>query len=179
VCGPSAQELEVLPRLLAAVPAPGEPPAAPVLSELAYERLRRSAAASLAPARRRPARWRLVAAAAVLAAGAAVGTGLALSSGGPAATVVQGTAAGVHASASLRPENRGTGVDLDIDGIPRGVRCELVAVGRDGREQPTGTWRVADGGPYHWRGWVGIAPDELDRFVVRTADGQTLVTLPG
>jgi anti-sigma-K factor RskA len=177
VCAETVRELEGLPRLLAGVPAPGETPVAPSPSELAFERFRRSAALTPAPRRRAP-RWRLAAAAAVLAVAGGVATGVAVSTRDEPAAVVQAVSGNVHARASLAPVGDGTRIMLSLDGLPYGAKCELVAVARNGSEQSAGTWSVTYDGTYQWTGWVAVGPGQLDRLVVRTLDGRTLVSLP-
>jgi hypothetical protein len=184
VCSAAVQELEGLPRLLAAVPMPGETPVAPVPSELAFERFRRSA--TVAPAtvaradRRRSHRWRwtVASAAATLVIGAAVATDVAVTSTVAAPEVVEAVHNGVHVTATYLPASKGTDVTVALDGVAMGERCELVAVSRSGREEVAGSWTVTYGGTYHWTGWVAMDDDEVAQWVVRTADGRPLVSVP-
>jgi len=177
VCAGTVAELEGLPLLLAGVPVPGEAPEAPRPSELAYERFRRSAEAFAPPAaRHRRRRW-VAAAAAVLVVAAAVGTGELLASRGVPVTVMEASAGVVRAEAALSVAGAGSHLAMTFDGVPFGARCQLVAVARDGRESAAGTWTVSYEGTYHWKGWVDVAPDDLDRLVLRGEDGQTLVSL--
>jgi hypothetical protein len=178
VCSETVRELEGLPLLLSAVPAPGEAPEAPRPSELAYERFRRSAAAFAPPAAPdRGRRW-IAAAAAVLVVGAAVGVGEALASHSPPVSVVEASAGTVRAEAAMSAAGAGTHLAMAFDGVPIGARCELVAVSRDGSERSAGTWTVTYDGTYHWKGWVAVAPGDLQRLDVRSEDGGTLVSLP-
>jgi hypothetical protein len=177
VCAETVSELEGLPLLLAGVPVPGEAPEAPRPSELAYERFRRSAAAFAPPtAQHRRRRW-IAAAAAVLVIAAAVATGEVLASHAQPVTVVAASTGLVHAEAALSAAGAGTHLAMTFEGVPFGEHCELVAVARDGREQPAGTWTVTYRGTYHWKGWVDVAPDDLAQLVVRSEDGRTLVSL--
>jgi len=178
VCGKTVRELEGLPRLLAGVPAPGESPVAPVPSELAFERFRRSAAGT-APGRRRRVRWWVAAAAAVVLLAGGVTTAIVATSA-RAPTVVTASENGVRAAASFAPANHGTLVTLQVEGMPIGQWCELIAMDTGGHwEQAGRAWEVTHSGPSRWKAWVSFPPDEVDRFVVRTPEGQTLVTLPG
>lgn len=177
VCAATVAELEGVPFLLAGVPAPGEAPEAPRPSELAYERFRRSAEAFAIPAaRHRRRRW-AAATAAVLVVAAAVGTGEVLASRSEPVTVMEASTALVHAEAALSAAGAGTHLAMTFDGVPFGERCQLVAVARDGQERPAGTWTVTYRGTYHWKGWVDVAPGDLDRLDVRSEDGRTLVSL--
>jgi hypothetical protein len=176
VCSVAAQELEELPRLLSAVPAPAELPEAPVPSELAFERFRRSAAADPPPRRRHPWRWTVAAAAAALVIGGVVTSGVVTSSTVAAPEVVEAVQDGVHLTATYVPASRGTDVRIALDGVPLGEQCELVAVGTDGAEESAGTWKVTYPGTYTWTGWVAMAPQDVAGWDVRTTDGRTLVT---
>jgi hypothetical protein len=175
-CAETVRELEGLPRLLAAVPTPGEAPVAPVPSELAYERFRRSATQP-EPQRRRGKRWWVaVAAAALLVAGAVTGAVVVLS---PDPTVVEGTQNGVHATASYLPANDGTSVSLELEGLQLGQWCELLAVDEAGNHVPADKpWKVTYSGPYHWSGWIDIPPEDVAWFVVRDGDGATVIAVP-
>ena len=177
VCSLTVRELEGLPRLLAGVPAPGETPVAPVPSELAFERFRRSAAAA-PPARKRHRRRWVVAAAAAAVVGGTVVTGAVVSSGAPAPEVAEAARGGVHVTATYVPAEQGTDVTVALDGVPMGERCELVAVDRSGREETAGDWQVSYGGTYHWSGWVATEPEDVARWVIRTTDGRPLVSVP-
>jgi hypothetical protein len=177
VCAETVAELEGLPLLLAAVPVPGEAPESPRPSELAYERFRRSAAAFAPPAApNRGRRW-VAAAAAVLVVGAAVGVGEALASHRPPVSVVEASTGEVHAEAALSAAGTGTHLAMTFDGVPFGARCELVAVASDGSERSAGSWTVTYPGTYHWKGWVPVAPGDLEQLEVRNEDGTTLVSL--
>jgi anti-sigma-K factor RskA len=177
VCSAAVQELEGLPRLLAAVPAPGDPPEAPVPSELAFQRFRRSAVESPPGRRRHRWRWTVATAAAALVIGGVVTSGVVTSSTVAAPEVVQAVHDGVHLTATYEPASRGTDVTIALDGVPMGEQCELVAVGRDGTEETAGTWEVGYPGTYTWTGWVAMDPHDVASWDVRTTDGRTLVTV--
>jgi anti-sigma-K factor RskA len=179
VCTTAVQELEGLPRLLAVVPTPAETPVAPAPSELAFERFRRSATAVAAPPKRKGRwRWTVASAAAALVIGAAVATGVAVTSTVAAPESVEAVHNGVHVVATYLPASTGTDVTVALDGVPMGQQCELVAVSRSGREEVAGSWTVTYAGTYHWSGWVGMHDDDVATWEVRTADGQPLVSVP-
>ena len=179
VCTAAVQELEGLPRLLAGVQTPGETPVAPVPSEFAFERFRRSATAVAAPPRR-AGRWRfaVAAAAAALVIGGAVATGVAVTSTVAAPETVEAVHNGVHVVATYLPATKGTDVTVALDGVPMGTQCDLVAVSRDGREEVTGPWTVDYTGTFHWTGWVAMEDEDIASWEVRATDGVTLVTVP-
>jgi hypothetical protein len=185
VCTASLEELEGLPAVLGKVPVPEVAPRvlteAP--SELAFRRLQSRASAGRVAAAREAAplrgrRWVLVAAAAA-AVGVAGGTGIVMASQGPSApTAVSATAGAIHGRAQLTPSSGGTRISLALDGIAPGQRCELVAVSRDGRWETASDWTATYAGSAHVIGSVPISPQDIDRLVVRTPDGRTLLTMP-
>jgi hypothetical protein len=176
-CAETVRELEGLPRLLAAVPTPGEAPVAPVPSELAYERFRRSATQP-EPQRRRGKRWWAAVAAAALLVAAAVTTGAVVLLR-PDPTVVEATQNGLHATASYLPADKGgTSVKLELEGLRLGQWCELLAVDAAGNHVPADEpWEVTYAGPYHWSGWIDIPPEQVAWFLVRDRDGSTLIAV--
>jgi hypothetical protein len=186
VCTATLRELEVLPGLLARVPAPEPAPrvVAEAPDELAFRRLHRRAiadagATATAPARALgPRRWLLVAAG-VVAVGVAGGAGAVVASSGPAAPAkVSATAGAVHARAELTAASGGTTISLSLDGVASGERCRLWAVSRDGRWETASDWTVNYLGTAHVTGTVRIRPQDIDRLVVRTVDGRTLLSMP-
>jgi hypothetical protein len=179
VCSAAVQELEGLPRVLAGVPTPGEAPIAPAPSEFAFERFRRSATAVAAPPRRSGRwRWAVASAAAALVIGGAVATGVAVTSTVAVPETVEAVNNGVHVVATYLPARTGTDVTIALDGIPMGQQCELVAVSRSGREDVAGSWTVSSAGTYQWSGWVAMEDEDVATWVVRTADGRPLVSVP-
>jgi anti-sigma factor RsiW len=180
-CRASLRELGGLPGLLARVPAPLDTPHAVPEGpgELAFRRLHRSATAATAPAGPgRSRRWLLVAAA-VVAIGAAGGVGeMVASSGTQGPTSVSATAGAVHGRADLSPTAAGTSITLALDGVASGQRCELVAVSRDGRWQTASDWTASYSGTAHVTGTVRIRAQDIDRLLIRTPDGRTLLSMP-
>ena len=183
-CRATLRELEGLPRVLAQVPAPAAAPRvlteAP--SELAFRRLAHRATAVRPPARHatvgHPRRW-VLAAAAAAAVGVAGGVGGVVASLGPSApTAVSATSGAVHARAELTAANGGTTINLALDGVASGQRCELVAVSRDGRWETASDWTATYEGTAHVIGAVPMKPQDIDRLVIRTPDGRTLLSMP-
>ncbi|AZM74072.1 zf-HC2 domain-containing protein [Streptomyces sp. KPB2] len=133
--------------------------------------------------RRRAGRRRVLyaVAAAVVCAVAGPGAVLYAQQGESAAPLTATDArTGVWARITAEDEVWGTGVRLEVkDGAgPRS--CRLVAVGSDGSEQTITSWMVPgdEDRPHTVRGGAALHPDQIDRYEVRTADGEHLVTLP-
>lgn len=174
-CTRTLTELGTLPPLLAGV-TPGDldrEDAVP--SDLAFQRLRRSAVPQ--PPRRR-LRWPLAVAAAAVVGVAGLGTTVVMNSAAPAPTNVQVSANGVHAAARIVAEGSGSRITLTMGGVPHGSTCWLVAVGRDGERDRTPSWTVDYSGDVTWTGTVALTPDQISHLDVVTADGGTLVSLP-
>jgi anti-sigma factor RsiW len=195
-CQATLRELEGLSRLLAQVPAPvtGAPVFSEAPSELAYRRLQHRAtelnaampaskhgsvpAAAARAAQGGARRWVLVAAAAAVV-GVAGGAGGVVASHGPAApTAVSATDGEVHGRAQLTPSSGGTTISLALNGVPSGQRCQLWAVSRDGRWATASDWTANYFGTAQVVGAVPIRPQDIDRLVIRTPDGRTLLTMP-
>jgi hypothetical protein len=174
VCSATVRELEGLPRLLASVPMPDEPLRGPPPSELAYERFRRSATA--APRAPRRKRWWVAAVAAVLIVAGGI-TGVVVASRPDPTVVAARDDDGLWASATYVEANEGTRYELDIGGFPAGEKCVLAVVDDDGRVVPVGDWDVRDAGTNSWSGWFDLDPGQVEAFLVRDADGHTLLTL--
>ncbi|MEU9344038.1 zf-HC2 domain-containing protein [Streptomyces sp. NPDC048278] len=115
---------------------------------------------------------------------AVAGPGIATYVGHDAAPSVQVTAAtdaqsGIWAQVKSEDTDSGSTIELQVKD-PDGPRsCRLIAVGDDGSEQIVTTWaeRDHDGRVSTMTGGSSMHPDEIDRYEVRNADGQRLVTL--
>ncbi|KUJ65025.1 hypothetical protein ACZ90_52750 [Streptomyces albus subsp. albus] len=97
----------------------------------------------------------------------------------------------VSATVSLQRRPWGTGVALRLDHVTGPRRCDLVAVGRNGERQVVTTWSVPAGGyggsggaagawkpePLYAHGGAAFPRDGIDRFEVRTLDGELLVAV--
>jgi anti-sigma factor RsiW len=177
-CEATLRELEGLPAWLSQVPPPAALPDHPVPSELAFRRLQRSAAGGTARSRTwMPGRRRFLAVAAAVAIGAAGVTGAVVASTGGAPTTVSATAGSVHAKAALQPAGAGTSITLSMAGVPSGERCRLVAEDRSGRWATASEWTADYHGDVHITGRVPMDTDDIQRLVVRTLDGHTLVSM--
>ncbi|MGR8007089.1 anti-sigma factor family protein [Streptomyces hypolithicus] len=98
------------------------------------------------------------------------------------------SATGVSASVAVRGRAWGSGVGLELAGVRGPLTCSLVAVGTTGEEQTVATWSVPAGGygipgvpgheePLRTEGGAALRGGEIDRFEVRTRDGERLVTV--
>ncbi|MFJ7768298.1 zf-HC2 domain-containing protein [Streptomyces sp. NPDC097107] len=133
--------------------------------------------------RRRAGRRRVLYAVAAAVVCAVAGPGVVIYAGqaDPAARITAtDERSGVWARVTTEDEAWGTDVELEVkDGAgPRS--CRLVAVGLDGTEQTVTSWNVPghDARPNTMHGGAALRPDQIDRYEVRTADGEHLVTLP-
>ncbi|MBB1243000.1 zf-HC2 domain-containing protein [Streptomyces durbertensis] len=89
----------------------------------------------------------------------------------------------VDATVALTEKRWGTEVAVRLAGVSGPQTCGLVAVGKDGSEQTVTTWAVPEEGygwekPAYYVGGAAYDPAEIDRFEVRTLDGERLVTVP-
>ncbi|MGH3392553.1 MAG: hypothetical protein ACRDOO_27095, partial [Actinomadura sp.] len=89
----------------------------------------------------------------------------------------------VSAWLGLETKDWGTAVVVKLEGAPPGTRCDLVAVGKDGRRDIAAGWRVGsawDGGEYAattFHGSTMISRADLRFFEIRTIDGRRLLTI--
>ncbi|MFD3624010.1 zf-HC2 domain-containing protein [Streptomyces sp. NPDC058698] len=86
---------------------------------------------------------------------------------------------GVWAEVTAEGEAWGSQVELKVkDGAGPRV-CRLVVIGRDGSEETVTSWSVPrhDARPNTVLSGSAMHPEEIDRYEVRTADGEHLVTL--
>jgi len=182
-CAAELRELEALPDLLAMVPAPEAVPSAPVPSELAFLRLRRSAdVASPSPAHRAaPRSYRrrrlLAGAAAVVVGVGGVGVAVATGNGTPGSTTVAASSGDLSVRAAISPSGSGSRITLALAGVPSGEQCLLSVQASDGHWENSGAWTANYGGDVHVTRDVHIRPDQLRRLVIRSTDGRTLVSV--
>ncbi|MGH3388767.1 MAG: anti-sigma factor family protein [Actinomadura sp.] len=152
-----------------------------------------------AAARRRTRHWAppAVAAAVLLAVGIVIGV-LLTAGDGPSPPVVPVPSSSelaveqvsasdpqtqVSAWLELKTRDWGTSVVVRLEGAPPGTRCDLVAVGKDGRRDIAAGWQVGsawDGGVYAattFHGSTMIPRADLQSFEIRTVDGRRLLTI--
>lgn len=176
-CTAEMDDLAALPGHLAALDAADlvEGPAV-VPSELAFRRFEAEAVRQGRPTGRRR---RLAVAAAVVVAVAVGGGAVAVRSQDRPRQdqVVTAAVGGVRGRAVLTATRNGTQVRLTIGGVRSNERCRLVAIGRDGSQQTASTWTATYDGDASVTGSVSSRPADIDRFVIETLDGRTLLIL--
>jgi Putative zinc-finger len=145
-------------------------------------------------ARRRRGRWvgavgAVVAAAAVLGGGVAIGRAVAP---GTAPTAVaqaptpgqepgmtmHGEADGVEMTAVVRPARGWVRLAVTVRGIPTDERCRLMVVARDGRREVAGTWLAPPRGEREdipLDGAAIVAPEDVEAVVVENEAGREFV----
>ncbi|HET7312429.1 MAG TPA: zf-HC2 domain-containing protein [Mycobacteriales bacterium] len=137
--------------------------------------------AAAATERRRASRgrWLAAAAAVVVLAGAGTGAVVATRDQGAHWQQTAVAAAGpVHLTVKLADQANGTKIDMTMSGVTRGLRCSLVAIGRDGRTEDAGWWEATYEGTAHITGTTSIARKDLTQLKVVTDAGKTLVVAP-
>lgn len=93
---------------------------------------------------------------------------------------------GVTGFVGLETKGWGTHVGLSLSGVKGPLRCNLIAVGKDGSTEVMGTWTVPEKGygvPTNpdalvFHGGTSIQKENLDHFEVRTVEGKSLLTVP-
>jgi hypothetical protein len=143
----------------------------------------------------------LAAGVALVAGGVTVGSAIVSPGGGeghqhgsPAADVLANglrhtaTDPASHATGvvATRPEPFGTEVGLDLAGVRGPLTCRLVAVLKDGRQQPVTEWAVppkgygVPGSRAHLQvhGGISVKPGDVSRYDVLVEGGGRLVTIP-
>ncbi|MFF4161321.1 zf-HC2 domain-containing protein [Streptomyces sp. NPDC001678] len=106
----------------------------------------------------------------------------------------------VNATVSLQDKAWGTHVALKLGNVKGPLTCDLVAVGKNGREQVATTWAVPEAGygiekgdkeskgdkgskdtsykePLYTHGGVAFNEKDIARFEIRTLDGKHLATV--
>ncbi|WP_396449954.1 anti-sigma factor family protein [Actinomadura sp.] len=101
----------------------------------------------------------------------------------PAATAERISAAdpksNVKGYVVLRKKEWGTEVELHLSGVPKGSRCRLLVVARDGRRDALGSWYVPyDKGYGEYVGSTMFPRGQLFSFEVVGLDGRPLLTIP-
>ena len=175
-CTAELDDLAGLRRHLAAVdPADLVDPPTLVPGELAFRRFE----AAVRQTRRHARRRGIAVAAAVVLAVAVTGGALVMRSHDQPQQpqVISAAAGGVHGRAVLTPTQNGTQVQLTFGGVRSHERCRLVAVGRDGSRQTASTWTATYEGDVSVTASLSSRPRDIDRFVVETLDGKTLLIL--
>lgn len=95
-------------------------------------------------------------------------------------------ATGVSALVGLEQRDWGTHIAIQLSGLHGPLKCDLVAVAKDGSRQVVTNWLVPDHGygvpghtdPLDMHGGTAIAKADLDHVEVRTDTNQLLVSVP-
>ncbi|GAA2259352.1 membrane protein [Streptomyces ruber] len=132
--------------------------------------------------RRRSVRRRslfVVAACAVFAVGGPAVTVVARTGGQPRTVAAADAASGVWAEVRAEDRTWGSAIDLRVRDASGPRVCRLLAVGRDGSEETVASWTApgGTGGPSGMHGGAAMRRADIDRFEVRTAGGERLLTL--
>jgi hypothetical protein len=175
-CAREWGELRALPRLLAGstLPDPEEVharTAGKLIGEIRRRRRRRQAAVAAAA---------LVLMTAAGATGAAVSGAIAPQQGPVPAGTEQVRAFGPHGvrlTADLMPRLWGTQLQIHAVGLPRDVRCELIAEGPGQAAQPAGSWWSAQGSVASVTTATSWHIGQLTRFEL-LAGGRVLASAP-
>ncbi|WP_067459616.1 zf-HC2 domain-containing protein [Actinomadura macra] len=79
----------------------------------------------------------------------------------------------------LRNKKWGTEVELHLSGVPKGSRCRLLVIARNGQRDALGSWYVPyDKGYGEYRGSTMFPRGQLFSFEVVGLDGAPLLTIP-
>jgi hypothetical protein len=90
---------------------------------------------------------------------------------------VSASAGALHVQAAITPVASGSRIALTLSGVPQGQECELTVKEGDGHWETASRWTADYEGEAHVTGSVRIAPHDLQRLVVRTLDGRTLLSV--
>ena len=96
----------------------------------------------------------------------------------PRTAVAQSATTGVRATIIYGPKSSGTWTNLRLWNVPRGERCRLVAVGRDGKRLVSSGWQSTDDGTAEVSTDVDMSTDAIERFEVVSQQGKRLVVVP-
>jgi anti-sigma factor RsiW len=119
-----------------------------------------------------------VAAAAVVIAGAGIGSAIVFHGhhdGG--ATVFSHTQAGVTMRVTLASQATGTGLHVTVSGLPRNEHCSLIAIAKDGTRDIAGRWDATYSGWAQETGSTRIPQSELSHLVLIGTNGENLDTV--
>lgn len=122
-----------------------------------------------------------VAAAAVLIAGASVGS-LVVFGGDHHARVPSVTATNtqnnVTMEVTLAAQTTGTGLRVTVSGLPKNEHCKLIAIAKDGSREVAGRWNATYSGWAQQTGSTSIPQSQLSQLVLLGTGGKHLVTVP-
>lgn len=174
-CRDELAELAPLPGLMSRLSLDEALSGPPPVDDTILERLLAATTRERQHASRR--RWLAVAAAAVIIAG---GTTAGVSMWHSMHTThwqqVSAAAGPVSMVVDMQSATTGTVLQLSLRGVPSGERCRLIAVADDGTRDVAGSWEATYSGVARIRGITSIERAHLQRLLIKTYDGRTLVS---
>ena len=84
---------------------------------------------------------------------------------------------GISGEVTLSEAESGTDLRLELSGVPAGSECQLVAVTADGSDV-TASWDATYGGQATFTGSTHYAIEDIEKLLITTPDGETLLTMP-
>jgi Predicted integral membrane protein len=86
----------------------------------------------------------------------------------------------VRAVLRLRSGEGGTQVAVSLGGVPRGTKCNVIVVAKDGTREQAASWtiRAENGEVASFSGSTAIAMDKISRIDLETPDGDLLLRVP-
>lgn len=90
------------------------------------------------------------------------------------------TGTGATMTVSVQPAAGWVRLDASVAGIPRGQKCRLFVVGRDGTREEAGSWLVSESGEHDGTKLSGaalVAPADVASVEVENFAGQRYVTV--
>lgn len=86
----------------------------------------------------------------------------------------------VHAVLRLRSGEGGTQVGVSLGGVPRGTKCNVIVVAKDGTREQAASWtiRAANGEVASFSGSTAIPMEQISRIDLETPDGDLLLRVP-
>jgi anti-sigma factor RsiW len=86
----------------------------------------------------------------------------------------------VHAVLRLRSGEGGTEVGVSLGGVPRGTKCNVIVVAKDGTREQAASWtiRANNGEVASFSGSTAIAMERISRIDLETPDGELLLRVP-
>jgi hypothetical protein len=89
---------------------------------------------------------------------------------------VSAQAGRIHMKVDIEPASTGTKLQLWLRGVQPGERCRLIAVADDGTQDIAGSWEATYSGTATIPATTSIDRAHLQRLVIKTYDGKTLVS---
>lgn len=130
--------------------------------------------------RRTVQRWRVLTAAAAVAALAGIGVAVVptMAGGPPSEPFVAAAGAGTSGTGVLEARTWGTALQLNLSGLPQAGSYQAYATAHDGRTEVVASWGPTPSGRATVQGATAIQRADLAEVQVRTNDGRALMTLP-